>query len=323
MVKINYNNSNTTLSILLVLLHTFSVALIFSGVKYLSKNFNSTEVVFLYKLFLLIFITIWISFKRFKPLFTPHIKVLVIRGLLSSVASISFMYGLKYVNIVSATALLYLEQVVWILMGLLFFNERIAGFKLFAIVLSASGAAMVLLPQLAAKSDSYSFNYYYSFIMIAVVCWACNTGVIKKISTKIKNETQIFYNMVFATLLSGAIALFEWSDSQIPIPIEFKGIDPNLLSIGCIFYIIGVSAAYCMHSATFFLVLQRSELSWIIPYHYSRLIFVGIANFLFFHDNLTVFDLLGYILIIAGAMIIASSQYLQKKKILIPDLKVT
>ncbi|WHQ46506.1 MAG: DMT family transporter [Candidatus Midichloria sp.] len=309
------------LSICLILLHAAAVASIFTGVKYLSQSLRSVEIVLLYKSILLICLIPWVLHKGFRIIYTSHTGLLVLRGLLTATGSLAFMYALQHVNIVNATALGYLEQIFWIFIGILFFNERITKIKLIAIISSLTGAFLILSPDiLSANADQkFHFNPYYFFVFLAVSCWGSNVGVIKKIGKLIKVEVQLIYSMFFSVLVSSLVALFNWrycniEPFSIPLPTSFRGLNPELFYWNNFKYIMLITIAYFTHSIAFFFAVRGADFSLLMPYDYFRLIFIGILNYVIFSDLENLSAWLGYAFIILSGLMLARSEYLKKEK---------
>ncbi|CAK6537476.1 MAG: S-adenosylmethionine uptake transporter [Candidatus Midichloria mitochondrii] len=317
---------NSMLSISLVLLHAAAVAGIFTGVKYLSQSLRAVEIVLLYKSMLFLCLIPWVLRKGVQVIYTPHTGLLVLRGLLTATGSLSFMYGLQHVNIVNATALGYLEQIFWIFIGILFFNERITKIKLIAIISSLTGAFLILFPEVLSVNaeQKFHFNPYYFFVFLAVSCWGSNAGVIKKIGKLIKAEVQLLYSMFFSVLVSILVALFSWEYwdlvlLSIPLPTSFHIPNPELFYWNNFKYIMLITIAYFTHSIAFFFAVRGADFSLLMPYDYFRLIFIGILNYIVFSDleNLTAW--LGYVCVVASGLMLARSEYLKKKKDLVNE----
>ena len=117
-----------------MLINALSIALLYTLMKLVTKTLNSNMTVFLYKFTVFIFIIPWVFRKGFDVLKTPNFKLHMLRGMLSIGGSLLFMYGLKHVELANATAISYLEQIIWVLIGTLYFKEKIIKIKIFAII---------------------------------------------------------------------------------------------------------------------------------------------------------------------------------------------
>ena len=307
-----------------MLLHAASVAGIFTGVKYLSQFFRSVEIVLLYKFILFLCLVLWVLRKGLHVIYTSNTLLLTIRGMLTAVASLSFMYALQHVNMVNATALSYLEQIFWIFIGVIFFKEKITRLKLIAILISFIGAFFILFPDVLGSNanQKFQFNPYYFFVFLTVICWSTNAAIIKKIGKLIKVEIQLLYSMFFAVLVSGMVALFSWKytnvgEFSILLPGSFCGINLGLLRWNNFKYILLITGAYFVHSIAFFFAVKGTDFSLIMPYDYFRLVFIGILNYLVFSDLEAVSNFIGYVFIVSSGVVLARSEYLKKKNNLI------
>ena len=307
--------------------------MIFITVKYLSQSFRSVEIVFLYKVSLFITILAWSSRNGFKSIAAKKSKsLMILRGVLTGIASLSFLYALQYVNVVNAVAIAYLEQIIWVLVGILFFKERLNKIKVIAILLSFLGAFIVMSPNILEnnKDHVYEFNQYYMYVIIALVCWGINAGVIKKITKTVSGETQLIYGTFFSTLVSGLTALFTWEycdivgGLKILIPVSYHAIDLNLLQWHNIQYILMISFFYFLHSSAFFFAVKKADFAVIMPYDYFRLLFTAILNYFIFDTLENWSSILGYCFIIVSGLILVKNQSkIQNKQAINREIEYT
>ena len=144
-----------------MILNSFSLSLVYILMKKLSVDLNSSQVVFFYKLCCLIVIIPWVFSDGWQILKTPQLKLHIIRGFFSAAGSLFFMYSLQFVKVVNATALSYLEQILWVAIAIIFFNEKFSYSKLLAIFASFLGALAVIYPGL--------INFSFPFINLGKI----------------------------------------------------------------------------------------------------------------------------------------------------------
>ena len=216
----NDTQNHAIRGILFMILHAVSVAGLFTTMKYLTRSFQAVELVFFYKIMLLGVTTVWVLAKGIKHLVIKEMKWVIWRGIISSVASISFMSAIQYVDLVNATALGYLEQIIWVILGVLYFQEKLSFIRLILITMSICGALILIFPKIFNNIyDIIGFQYgisygdvdwHYLLVMLAVVCWGINAGIIKRLGKTVKVEIQLFYTMLFAAIISFCTAYIKW-----------------------------------------------------------------------------------------------------------------
>jgi len=166
---------NNLYGITFMIVNIISVAILYAVFKTVSKTMPSTQAVFLYKLLLLICITPWALSNGLKGLKTPQLKLHMIRGFFSTGGGLCFMYGLKHVDLANASALQYLQHVIVISIGFIYFKEKITKTKIAGIIMSFSAAILIVFPNLITDLRNFfnsdlaknnDFNYYYLFIRI-------------------------------------------------------------------------------------------------------------------------------------------------------------
>ena len=155
-----------------MVLNSLTLSLIYILMKKLSVDLNSSQVVFFYKFCCLIIILPWVFKDGIQILKTPQLKLHILRGLFSASGSLFFMHSLQYVKVVNATALSYLEQVLWAIIAILFFKEKFSLPKFLAIATSFIGSLAVIYPGLISSSLPFidfskisiaDYNKYYTF----------------------------------------------------------------------------------------------------------------------------------------------------------------
>jgi S-adenosylmethionine uptake transporter len=64
----------------------------------------------------------------------------------------------------------------------------------------------------------------------------------------------------------------------------------------------GIALCYLIHSIAFFKAFKFAEMSTVMPFDYSRLVFTGILGYLVLNEVPDRYSLLGYALIVIGGM---------------------
>lgn len=315
------------LGILFMLLNALAIATIYAVSKELTKDISSSLVVFLYKFSILIIILPWCFKDGLQGMKTNRIWLHASRGFLSVSGSLSLYYAIKHIELVDITAIGYLEQVVLVIIGIFYFKEQSTRAKIIGIVLSFIGALLVVNPSLIsfdgqpAQALFSNANPYYLFVLMSIAFWASNCTVIKVLGKTEKTKVQLFYVLLFSSIIAFPLAFMKWETIfhigvvQIRYPYEFIKLDALGLKAEHIQYLAILAICYFAHSIAFFKALKYADLSTVIPFDYSRLIFAGLLGYLLFGETPETGSYFGYALIVISGVYLVKSEAKRRKKI--------
>jgi len=284
--------------ILLMTVHAASLAALYVTAKNLTNYLHPNQVAFLYKFSILIAIMPWCMYGGLrKNLKTTKIGVHVTRGTFSVMANLCFFYGLRAVNITDAAAITYLEHLIVISIGIFYFKEHFSKAKAILMICGFLGAILV------TKPGFKEFNSNYFFIFLALIFWAINNLSIKILGKTERGKAQLFYVMLIGSIFALPLAIQNWQ----PIKLEY------------IKYIMLLALFHLIHVISFFKAFKFSDISAVMPFDYSRLIFTGLLGYLFLHETPDKYSIVGYLLIMIGGLYLIKSEakkhaYLKNKK---------
>jgi drug/metabolite transporter (DMT)-like permease len=271
-----------TAGILLMLLHAFSMAALYITAKDLTYFLHPNQVAFLYKFSILVAILPWCMIGGFrKNLKTTKIGLHVTRGTFSVMANLCFFYALRSINVTDAAAITYLEHIIVISIGILYFKEQLTKTKIFLLITGFTGAIFITKPGF----NNFSFNYF--FIFLALIFWAINNLSIKILGKTERGKAQLFYTMLIGSIFSLPLAIQNWQ------PIKFEYIK----------YIVLLALFHLIHVISFFKAFKFSDISAVMPLDYSRLIFTGILGYIFLQEVPDKYSILGCVLIMLGGFL--------------------
>jgi S-adenosylmethionine uptake transporter len=204
----------------------------------------------------------------------------VARGTFSLLGTLCFFVAVSNLDVTNAAAITYLDHILVVLIGFWYFKEKISHPKAVMIVMSFLGAMFIVKPGIV------SFNKYYVFLFMAVLFWALNCTVIKMLGSTERSKAQIFYVMLFSSMFSAPLALYEWK------PVELWHAK----------YIAAIALCYLIHTVAFFKAFKFADMSTVMPFDYCRLIFTGLLGFLILNESPDMFSMIGYTLIILGGI---------------------
>lgn len=309
------SNRNTN-GIVLMLINAFATSMLYCIMKFLTGFINSHQVVFFYKLIVLVGLIPWILYDGVSCIKTKKLKIHLLRGFVSTAGALCFMYGMSKVDIASATALNKMEPILLMLVSALYFKEKLTSSKLFVITFSCVGMLFVVFPLIEYSNGSFrfpwfdnsgnsEFNYNYLIILLGVFLWTINTSVVKILGRTESNRTQLFYVSLISVFVAGPIALCKWeylNGSNIIIPTALDLSFTDNLTMPAIGMLLCLGMLHFIHVACNFQSLKIAEMSIVAPFDYSKLVFGGMLGFFFFGNIPTLSALLGYLLIIGSGV---------------------
>lgn len=322
---------NNLFGISMMLLHAVALSILYAVIKELTKEINSNLAVFLYKFSLFVSVIPWCLWGGWKDLKTDRIWLHVTRGFLSVFGSLSMFYAIKHIGLSDVTAVAYLEQIILLIIGILYFKEAATKTKFFVIIASFTGAILIIKPDyilwlISTISGKHyelntTINNYYVFVFLAIGFWSLNSTVIKILGKTEKTKVQLFYVMLFSSIIAFPIAFMDWTVAyhvvgalDIKYPSSFVDFSNLGLKPHHLLYIATLAFCYFLHVIGHFKALKHAELSIVIPFEYSRLVFAGILGYIFFAEVPLTPSYFGYGLIIGAGLFLFKSERRKMKK---------
>ena len=161
--------SKLLIGIILMLIHAAALSSIYVIAKRLGRSISGDQVALLYKSGgLLCTIPLLFNGGVKNNLQTKKIKLHILRSIFSLSATICFYRGLLAVPAVDAAAITFLEPIIALLVGVIYFKENITSTKILLIVLCLAGTLLIIQP------GFQSFNKSYLYLIGALIFWAMN-----------------------------------------------------------------------------------------------------------------------------------------------------
>jgi S-adenosylmethionine uptake transporter len=319
-----HKGRNNLAGISLILLDSIAIATLYALTKFVTQDIKSSYVVFLYKFFLLILVLPYVFHKGgLNNIRTPHFKVHLLRGFFSVGGSLCFMYGLQFVNLLDATVLQNVEQVVLVIVGLIFFHEKMSTTKIVCILISGIGVLIIVKPDIVYMNNfnilSSEINHGYFFILLATMFWVCNNIVIKKLGQKSTNKAQLFYLMLFSSMFAYPVAFLKWGSFELAgiglwIPTETVSLVDIGISITHIKLVLFMSLCYLIHSVALFNAFKFGEFSVVMPFVYFKLVWAGIFGYVLFSTTPQSASWIGYVFITIAGILLMNREIRNRRK---------
>lgn len=267
--------------ILLMMVHAIAISFLYIISKDLNQSLHPFQVAFLYKFSTLVAIIPWCFWGDYKRnLRTKRLSMHIARGVFSLLGIVCFFVAVGGLEVSNAAAITYLEHIFVIMIGVLYFKEKVSQPKLVMIALSVCGALMIVKPGFER------FNMYYVYLFLAIIFWSLNCTVIKMLGTTERTKAQLFYMMLFSAIFALPFALKEW-----------KPIEPWHIT-----YIAALAVCYLIHAIAFFKAFKYADISTVMPFDYTRLLFTVIFGYIAFKEIPDEYSMAGFVLIVVGGL---------------------
>ncbi|MBI1953971.1 MAG: EamA family transporter, partial [Proteobacteria bacterium] len=215
------------------------------------------------------------------------------------------------------------------------FKEKFTKTKIFAIILGFIGAAVVVNPailigDLGKSLQDNTINYHMLYIFLAIIFWTGNTMVVKMLGNTEKTETQMFYLLFFASIITLPVALTRFAsvtfvDNSASVDIYWDGLHAakNMIFSSSTVYLVAVMAGcYFTHGISYFNAL-KSELSIVVPFRYTKLIFSTILGYVFFNEVESLTSYIGYVFIVLAGLMLLRREIGNRRRALVSASKHT
>ena len=273
--------SDTTVSIILMIISGFSFVVMHSAAKFLSDQIHIFEITFLRCALVAVVLAPMIFKEGKSSLITKQPKFQIYRIITNSIAMLCFFYGLTLTTLAEVTALNLTVPIFTTLLAFLFLNEKLKKHRLSALFIGFLGAIIVLRPDI-------SINVGGILILISALIWSVSLIFIKKLTETDSPVTISLYagvGMIPATFVVAYPYL----------------IMPNLYQFLIILFIavIGTIAQTLLNSA-----FKRGQLAILLPFDYLKLIWSVLIGYTIFVESTTIS------LWIGGTLIVGASSYI-------------
>jgi drug/metabolite transporter (DMT)-like permease len=280
---------NRTLGILWTLAHCFLIACISAFSKSLTKFYSTFQIIFLQNLISIILLALWLLFTKDIKVKTHNFFLHFLRALSNFVGLSLYYTSLKFIPLIEVRAITLSSPIVKSILAIIILKEAITFSQATGLLVGLLGALIIIL-----RPAHYIINESIFLVIGAVLAWSFSSIFIKLIGKQDSTKSQLFFFLLLSTLLSSIIAFKFWT------PIEPKHV---LIFIICgVFYF--VNAAFTLEA------YKYANITLLMPFNFSTLIFTAILAFFFFGETPTLKTFIGATLIFIASLYVT----LQKNK---------
>jgi drug/metabolite transporter (DMT)-like permease len=220
------------------------------------------------------------------------LKLHFVRTIFIFINILIWFHIIKYVELTSLIAIGFTSPLFATILAILFLGEKYSHIKIASLLIGFSGAMVVINP------FGINFNIYLLFAILASLAWAISLIYAKRLADKQTPIEIAFFVSLFLIPLTFTLAVPFWYWP--------KGMEWFYIMI----YIISATIAFIAMGKAF----EKSEISLLLPFEYSQLIFAAIFSYIIFSEIATFNTLLGGAIILASGYLIIRAESKRKHK---------
>lgn len=291
------NNNNQITGIVWMILHCFLITCIIAIAKFLgSSGYTQGQIVFFHSaVAFTLLLPFAIHFEGKTLLKTKKFPLHLTRGILGTSSLFLYFWVLELIPLTDSRAIALLGPVLTFVMAVLFLKEQMNISKSVALILGLIGAYIIINP------FSISFHFASLIMIIPVIMWSIIDLTIKSLSKTESAIKQLFYLTGFLSLFSLPFAIANWQNPQ------------NAIDL-ILFVIIGI--LFLVNSMSIFLAIKHADLTTIMPFDFSGMIFTAILSYVIFDDIIKTNVLIGSMIVFLSSLYLIYSQKRANKSLL-------
>ncbi|MFO0388143.1 MAG: DMT family transporter [Alphaproteobacteria bacterium] len=276
--------SPTLQAILLMLLSMAGFSVMMAFIRELSATMHPTQMVLLRNVISFFMILLWCAYlHRDRKIFkTNRMGNHFWRATVGILSMELWFYSISIMPMTLATALSFTTPIFSTIIAMIFLGERAGLHRWGAIIVGFFGVLIILRP------DVYGIDHKAMIVLLASLLMGISGVLVKTLTRTESPETIVFYMTLFMIPWSIVPALLHWQEI-------------SMYQWWLVFCIALFSTASHLTMTRAF---KRVDLVILMPFDFTRLIFVSILGFMFFDEILTLQTALGALVIVASTVYI-------------------
>jgi len=271
------------LSIILMISSCLFFSILAGIIKYLSNYLHPFEQAFFRNFFTIFLFLPYIYRTNRNPFKSSNKKKLLVRSFFGAVTMLLLFWSYTLIPLSQAVAISFTTPLFIFLGGIVVMKEKVSSKNVIALVFGFIITLIIIRPDLEIQFGTY-------IAIIASITHAI-TGLIVKDLTKTESVFSImFFMIIFMTPLTLIPSVFFWS------------LPDNLIVWLFIFLlaVFGTLGNFCWTKS-----LSLSNLTNIMPFEFSKLVFATLIGFFFFKEGVDAITIVGGIMLILCNIIIS------------------
>ena len=284
--------SHNVRAVVWVLLGTATFSLVFASGKFAGDLASPLQVVWLRYVGGVLALACLVAVSRRGPsaLASARPGSHLLRAITGCFGGAAIIYASAEMPIVDASAIGLLHVVFVIPLGMIFLAERVGRTRWLGILLSAVGAAAIMMSRGAFESFDLSYLWPASIALLGALLLAVEGILIRTLSQRDRALTVLLHVNLYGMLLLAIPAFATWRSDDLLSVLPFLLLGP-----------IAISAQYCNIRG-----YRLADVSIVGPIDYTWLLFAALIGYAVFGEVPTKGVLLGAALVAAGGIVLAS-----------------
>jgi len=229
---------------------------------------------------------------RRPPIHSPNLKLHISRSVLGWGGVTLMFAAAALIPLSDATAISFLNPVFAMVLAIPFLGEKVGRYRWLAAVMALIGALVLLRP------SAGSIQLAGLLALAAAALMGAELIVMKIITRKESGFQILLLNNSIGLCISLTAAAFVW---QAPTTLQWYALIALGLLMAC--------AQTCYITA-----MRMADASYIAPFSYMTLVFAAFYDFAIFAQIPDRFSVLGAVLILSGAILLAWRESVQKSR---------
>lgn len=278
-------NQKKKIAIFSMISSCFFFSVLGGFIKYLSEIIHPFEQAFFRNLIsVLILMPIAYLYKK-KILNTQRKFLLLIRSVFGSLTMIFLFLSYSLIPLSQAVAISFTTPLFIFVGGIIFFNEKPKKVKILALILGFFSILLVIRPDLNIEIGSIVG-------LLAAIFHAVAGLIVKELSKTEKVITIMFFMVIFMSIFTFFPAISYWKTPS----------ENETWTFLFLIALVGTAGNYFWTKS-----LSMSEITNVIPFDFSKLIFSSLIGFYFFDETFNISTLIGGIIIVVSNIILAKN----------------
>jgi drug/metabolite transporter (DMT)-like permease len=287
------HGKNVPLGIFWALISCFCSGIMVNMVKHVAVDMNTVEIIFFRNVFAFLMFVPIIAYTGFAKFKTHKIKIHILRSITGLISMMIFFFAISKMSISVVTAMSFTAPLFTAIMAVYFFKDKMNVHQMFALFVGFVGVLIVVQP------GTEAFKPVGLLVLISAVFWALSSIIIKKLAETEKPIVTTFYMTFFMIIFSAPIAMYNFEQ---PTPEQYMWVFGIALTSNFLQYGLSKSLTY-------------ADLSVLLPFDFTRLIFGAGIAYWFFGEDIDVNAALGSVIIIAAAFYTAITERRRVRKL--------
>ena len=223
---------------------------------------------------------------------TKRLKLYTVRGLSGALAMITWFWAIANLPITEATALSFTTPLMATILAILFLGEMVRFRRIAALALGFIGVMIILRPGAEAIQPAALV------VLFSCLCMATSTIFIKRLTDTEPPDAIVAYMLLMLMPIMLVASLFVW-------------VWPTWEQLGWLL-LMGMAATLAHMGLT--RAFRAADVSVVLPFDFSRLIFVSIFAWFIFEEATSVYTWIGAAVITVAAVYIAHRERVAERE---------